>query len=78
MDYINNSGYYSQAITNFEYTDLIITAILFAAGFTYLFSNKKKPGITIEIVKFRGIYHYLFTLFFIVLIMAFYLTKNDC
>ncbi len=77
LDYLNNSAYFTRAIAYFEYTDLIITLLLFTTVFAYLFAVVKKPAFKIEVKNFRGIYHYLFLLFCMMLIMLFYLSKTD-
>ncbi len=76
LEYIYQSSYYLESFRNFKYTDLIITLTLFTGGIIYFISDRKIKGGTIEIRKFRGIYHYLFLLLTMALIMFFFLVKT--
>ena len=66
LDYMNYSDYFLEAFKYFEYGGLIFTVIIVTALIAYLLSNRKKPGIILEIRNFRGIYHYVFVLLFMV------------
>src|SRR5690349_3605145 len=77
IDYANNSGYLTQAFTYFEYSGLLITAIIFSAGMIYLFSKRIGPGWQLQISNYRNIYTYALLLFFMGLIMLFYVNQTD-
>lgn len=77
IDYLNYSGYLIEGFKYLKYSDLIFTVAVLCVATAYLFSNRKKIGLQLEIQNFRGIYHYLFVLLLMVVIMFFYLNKMD-
>src|SRR4051812_34504962 len=76
LDYINYSGYLVDAFKYFEYADLVVTMIIIVAAISYFLSGRSKTGVVLEIKNFRGIYHYIFVLLSMVLIVIFYLVKT--
>lgn len=76
LDYFNASGYFIKAFQHFVYTDLLITVFVLTIGVAWLFSKNKPKGSLLEIKNFRGIYHYVFVIILMGLVMAFYLTKS--
>jgi len=73
LDYINHSQFLIRAFQYFEYTGLIVTMLILGSGFLFLFTKGNRWSIEPEIKNFRGIYHYLFVLLTMVLIVFFYL-----
>jgi hypothetical protein len=77
LDYLHHSGYLSGAFTHFRYSSLIFTAIVVASVTAYLFISRHKGKAEVLIKNFRPLYHYLFLLVFMTMIMGFYLSKTD-
>ena len=75
LDYMNASDYFVKAFQYFEYSGLLFCVLLFTAGITYFLSTRKRTGSTIEIRNFRGIYHYVFILLMMLMIVFSYLVK---
>jgi len=77
LDYFNASGYFIKAFQHFVYADLLITVFILTLIVSWLFTKQKPRGAILEIKNFRGIYHYVFVLILMGIIMAFYLTKSN-
>ncbi len=72
LDYINSSQYLIKAFNYFEYTGLVVMVLMLIAGAVFFFSKGNKWRLEPEINNFRGIYHYLFVLLLMALIVFFY------